>query len=194
MDEIAVASDRFNAMPFYLAMDLTELDAAMTNLDATFGNGPRDPDIYQGFEAALDINDEYQRREFLSASHGDGRWPDIADSTKYERARQAAGGFKRTPGVSKASRFSHEPFAFPVLFITGGIYDSLARGNPGHYSEVTDDSVSSGTDLARAYWNHVGGANLTSRPVERQPSEETLSSMSAPVTEGVARAVRKAVG
>jgi len=173
-------------MPLYVEMDFSELDAAMNNLESAFASGPRDADIFQGIQTALDIDDGYQRRQFASASAGDGRWPDIADSTKAKRMRQS--------GAPAGVKVPDAPFTFPVLYISGDLYTSLVRGSPGHFSATTDNSVSSGTEVFHAHFHQVPeGDREPQRIIIDYPDEATLESMVGAIREGVAAAVAKAV-
>lgn len=180
-------------MSAIIETDLSESFAAFDSMQAAVAAGPRDPDIAQGMQTALDINDGYQRREFSGASHGDGFWPDLADSTKYERLRKAAGGFKRTKGISAMDRVPTAPFILPVLYITGDLYSSLVPGAPGHFAETTDKSIASGTEIYFAHFHQEGGAHLPQRMIIIPPDSETLQQMTGAVVNGVQLALSKAI-
>jgi hypothetical protein len=171
------------------SVDMSALEAAMGRVCDVIDQGPRNPVIGEAMGTALRYQDSFVQSEFLSASHGDGRWNDLAFSTKYNRARKAAGGFQRTKGTTMASRVPDAPYAFPVLYDTGNLYSSLTQGESGHWFLITEDSVQSGTQIFHARFHQAGGARLPERPIEIPPDDQTLARMQVTIAAGLQEAI-----
>lgn len=154
-----------------LSVDLSAFEAAIDRLQQSATDGFSNPLIQAaGTEIANAYSGEV-REHFMQQSHGGSEWAELADSTKYERARKAAGGFSpRMKGRMAAIR----SIPFPKLYINGEIYTSFVPGERWNVLEFQPDRMRYGSSLPRAAYNHFGTIRIPARPILIPPSEQTL--------------------
>lgn len=166
-------------------------DRAVAAVEMGTGN----VDLRRGMENAQAMYLADMRQKFQSASHGDGRWPDLAPSTKLKRYYEAGGRFKRTKGIRHADRLKQvSSIPFPILYITGKFYTSLYPGEPENIFTDSPDSVSAGTYVEWAHYHQEGGGRLPQRRFLIEPTDELLHRMAAPIMAGVRSMIAKAIG
>ena len=123
-------------------------------------------------EAALNASDLFwqamrQRFDEYSARMGD--WPEHAESTVKRRGAGA-----------------------PILNQTGVLRDSMDRGDPQHFVDVTTDSVIEGSSDPIGRYHQDGNDRLPQRKILDEPDFDTMELIRRALAEGIEQSVRQA--
>lgn len=133
---------------------------------------PTNPSPVQ--DGLLAASNEYmssERTRFSFASHGDGTWQELAESTIKKR-------------VSKGQE---EPLT--ILHDKGDLELSLHRGAENHVLQVTANGVIEGTEDPTARYHQDGTDRMPARPILVAPTAEALDAMKPPLVHGLQEAV-----
>lgn len=141
------------------------------------------------------------RRRFVSASRGDGTWPDLAHSTKMSRIysrksmanlfrrrlKRAQGDVTRTQARRRVEVVSG--MKFEILRDTGILFNSLSQGG---VQEMLPNGIRVGTAVKYAKYHQEGGEG--GRPPQRQifvpPEGRIHDEMRAELEKAVTRIVK----
>lgn len=118
------------------------------------------------------------RERFQTASHNMGGdiWPDIKPETKLKRLEQGSGKQQYSSWAARRSLLAElAGIPVPILYITGGIYNSLIPGEANNIMEVDGRDLVYGTANPIAGFHQKGGGRLPQRTILAEPDSDTLA-------------------
>lgn len=160
-------------MQFGIRVNTSPFARFVSNLEAQLNPAHPGP-MQEGLLAASDVYMESERLRYAEASHGDGTWQELADSTI--KAREEEG---ETPPM-------------PILHKTGDMEASMGRGHPNHVLEITDSGIIEGTADPKARFHQDGSERMPARPILVAPTGDTLAAMKEKIVTGLQDAVTAA--
>jgi phage gpG-like protein len=109
--------------------------------------------LRDGFEDVGDIMREAVRQQFATEGrHASGGWPELADSTKANRAREL--GLSVRGGALRDDRGRFASAGHPILRVHDDLYNSLvSKYDKRHVERPSDDSLLFGTTVPHAVFH-----------------------------------------
>lgn len=104
-------------------------------------------DLHDGFDEVGDIMREATREQFLTeGGHASGGWPELAESTKRNRAREL--GLAVSGGALRNKRGQFASSGHPILRVHNDLFNSLVRKfDPRHVERASADSLVFGSTV-----------------------------------------------
>lgn len=140
-------------------------------------------------EAYANAGSEYlrvMRNRFSSNSEGNGVWKDLARSTKRKRFSQYGTPAKYVGRVGKRV-ISYASMKFPILKVTGKLFNSLVPGTDGNIFSLRKNGVEVGTSVPYASYHQYGGPVLPKRTILVKASKNALTDMKRVLVAGFAK-------
>jgi hypothetical protein len=177
-----------------LHADASSLLAVLGRM-AAMGNGPMSSPPIR--DAVVDAGRTYMgdmRARFTGASGGNGTWAPLAPATIYKRLRAAGNPSAAIRKAQSDPRLAAAvAAALPILYVTGGLYTSLAPGGDGYVEDVLPDRLLVGTSNRVARFHQDGTPKMPARPVLVAPDDQGLKRMRDLIAAGVGAAVASAI-
>ena len=156
--------------------DFSELNTTIDALTNQMGNGYENRELAAAGRATVEAYADEMMDRFISFSHGGGWWEPLAGSTIAKRARDtegAAATSRAAKSVADARRVGVVGADFPMLYVTGALYNSLELGGSGNEFVVDGDQIIYGTYIPYAGIQQYGDPSNTwfghSAPIPARP-------------------------
>ena len=123
-----------------------------------------------------------EKARFISASHNDGTWAPLSEKRKDIRAAMESPNSPKevrrgAKGAAYRMKKAVASVEFPILYVTGALYNSLDRGSTGNITNVSYGEITYGTNIPYAKELHEGNpsTNLPARPILDDASDNVIA-------------------
>ena len=144
--------------------DFSELNATIDALTNQMGNGYDNQELAAAGRATVEAYADEMMDRFISFSHGGGWWEPLAESTILKRAHDTEGDAatsRAAKSIADSRRVGVVSSDFPILYVTGALYNSLELGGGGNEFVVDGDQIIYGTQIPYAWVQQYGDLTNT---------------------------------